>query len=160
MASVRAEYIRNRPDLTCGLSWIPTEDRLRTIGSAPSSKLTNSVRSPRRQAASANLPARVVLDVPGTPVISVLLPRNKPPPSIVSRRSKPAEIRSLEARCLISVGSGAPTSIPEGPKLTGYSPAAKSEPRYFVIWSRCSETPSSRRRSNRTTQSTMNCRKP
>ena len=90
MASVRAEYIRNRPDLTCALRWMPTDDRLRAIRSALSSKLTNSVRSPRRQAASTNLPARVVLDVPGTPVISVLLPRNKPPPSIASSRSKPA----------------------------------------------------------------------
>ena len=41
-----------------------------------------SAPAPRRQALSANSPASVVFDVPGAPVISVLLPRNNPPPSI------------------------------------------------------------------------------
>ena len=91
------------------------------ICSAASSKLTNNARSPRRHAASANLPARVVLAVPGTPVISVLLPRNTPPPSMASRRSKPAVIRSLDARCSISARSAAPTSMPDGPMLIGNS---------------------------------------
>jgi hypothetical protein len=136
-----------------------TEARLRTIGSAPSSKLTNSVRSPRLQAASANLPARVVFDVPGRPVTRVLLPRNRPPPSILSRRSNPAEMRSVDAWWRISAGSGGASSIPEEPKPTGNSPAMKSEPRYLVICSRCSEIPCSRRRVSRTTQSTMNCMK-
>ena len=44
---------------------MPTERRLRTICAAPSSKLTYSVRSPRRHAATANSPARVDLAVPG-----------------------------------------------------------------------------------------------
>jgi hypothetical protein len=39
------------------------------------SKLMNKVRSPRRQAASANAPASVVLAVPGNPVINTLAPR-------------------------------------------------------------------------------------
>jgi hypothetical protein len=44
--------------------------------SVPSeSKLTNTVRSPRRHAASAKAPLKVVLAVPGNPVISTLAPR-------------------------------------------------------------------------------------
>ena len=76
-------------------------------------------------------------------MISVLLPRNRPPPSIESRRSKPAETRSVEALCLISAGAGPLTSIPLGPMRRGNSPAANPDPRYFVIWSRCTETPCS-----------------
>ena len=62
-----------------------------------------------------NFAATLLFPVPGAPETSTLLPRNTPPPSMASRRSKPAEIRSLDARCSISAGSAAPTSMPEGP---------------------------------------------
>ena len=45
------------------------------------------------------MPASVVLEVPGAPVISVLLPRNRPPPSISSSRCKPG--RHALARCFL-----------------------------------------------------------
>ena len=54
---------------------MPTEARLRITSFASESKLTNRVRSPRWQAASANAPLSVVLAVPGKPVISTLAPR-------------------------------------------------------------------------------------
>jgi hypothetical protein len=49
---------------------IPTEAKLRTTSVPSESKLTNMVRSPRRQAASANALLKVVFAVPGKPVIS------------------------------------------------------------------------------------------
>ena len=54
---------------------MPTDRRFRTIWSAPSSKLTYSVRSPRSQAAAANSPDSVDLAVPGAPEMRTLLPR-------------------------------------------------------------------------------------
>ena len=50
-------------------SRMPTDERLRMISAPSESKLTNSVRSLRLQAASAKAPLSVVLAVPGKPVI-------------------------------------------------------------------------------------------
>ena len=54
---------------------MPTEVRLRTTSEPSESKLTNSVRSPRPQAASAKAPLSVVFAVPGKPVTSTVAPR-------------------------------------------------------------------------------------
>jgi hypothetical protein len=47
----------------------------RKICSRPSSKATKRHRSPRRQAASANVDAMLVFPVPGVPVTRMELPR-------------------------------------------------------------------------------------
>src|SRR6266852_2912983 len=115
---------------------MPTEVRLRRDPLAPFVKTHEQRALAAPTGAFRQLPARVVLEVPGAPVIGVLLPRNKPPPPIASSRSKPVDTRSVEASGGNSAVSGAATSMPCGPKLSGNSPGEKSEPRYFVISSR------------------------
>jgi hypothetical protein len=68
----RAEIICKCPDFKWRRSLIPTEARLRITSSHSESKLTKRVRSPRRQAASANAALKVVLAVPGEPLIRTL----------------------------------------------------------------------------------------
>ena len=72
---VRADTMRRIPLLTCGASRMPTDERLRMISAPSESKLTNSVLSLRLHAASAKAPLKVVLAVPGKPVMSTVAAR-------------------------------------------------------------------------------------
>ena len=72
---VRAETMCSDPSSTKRSSWMPTEPRLRITSFESESKLTNIVRSPRAQAASAKAPLNVVFAVPGKPVINTLASR-------------------------------------------------------------------------------------
>ena len=95
------------------------------------------LRSPRRQAASTKLAARLLFPLPAGPDTRIVLLRKKPsPPSMASRRGMPLEMRSSLAACSSPSEVIGSTVKPCSSIRNGYSLVPCSEPRYFTMRSR------------------------